>query len=92
MVKCSACGGSFDKADFVIDGKCGFCRRQEAFAIFARQCGLRRYPDPTGERYVYRLDGRCVGKKSENVNFMDELWNALVRSGGGDDGLLLRGG
>ena len=91
MIKCSACGDEFEP-DFVKGGKCGFCRRREDFAAFARQCGLKRYPDPSGERYVYRLDGKCAGKKSENINFIDELWNALVRSNGGDDGLLFGGG
>ncbi len=59
------------------------------FRDFARSCGLTRFPEPDGERYVFTLAGDCAGKKSECLDFMDELWNALVRVRGGDESLLL---
>jgi hypothetical protein len=70
-------------------GICHWCAVKQQFAAFSKQCGLERYPDPTGERYIFRLDGRIDGKKSECIGFMDDLWNALVRAKGGDKGLLL---
>jgi hypothetical protein len=90
MKKCKTCGDRYEKADIAPDGVCRFCAEKKAFAAFAGSCGLTRYPDPSGERYVYGLDGTCDGKKSECVAFMDELWNALVRARGGDEGLLLK--
>ncbi len=62
---------------------------RQRFADFARSCGLTRFPRPDGERYVYYLGGDCAGKKSEQSDFMDELWDALVRAKGGDKSLLL---
>ncbi len=63
--------------------------RELRYAAFAKSCGLECFPDPTGERYICRTDGRIDGKKSECIDFMDELWNALVRAKGGGDDLLL---
>lgn len=69
----------------LVNGKCLDCERKQAFADFARKCGLDSYPDPTGERYMYDLDGRCCGKKIECVDSIDDLWNALARVMGRDD-------
>ena len=68
---------------------CPWCYMDGRFADFAKSCGLEFYPQSNGERYLHRLDGSCVGKKSENVEFMDSLWNALVRAKGGDQSLLI---
>lgn len=54
--------------------------RQKQFAELATAAGLSMYPDPTGERYLYKIDGRCAGKKGENTEFMDDLWDALARA------------
>ena len=57
----------------------------QKFAAFAVEHGLERFPDPDGERYVYRTDLRCEGKKVECTDLIDELWNALVRSQGREE-------
>jgi hypothetical protein len=75
--------------DITPSGSCWRCARAERFSAFAASCGLTRFPDPSGERYLYRLHGAIAGKKSEWVDFMDDLWNALVRAKGGADDLLL---
>ncbi len=59
---------------------CVWCSQKRKFSDFAESCGLKRYPDPTGERYVYNLDGSCDGKKGECTDLIDELWNALAAS------------
>lgn len=74
MKDCNVCGCECDD-----NGECPVCKKAE-FAVFAKKMGLTRYPDPTGERYVYNLDGSCDGKKSECTDFIDELWNALARA------------
>lgn len=71
------------------EGVCESCADLAKFAAFAKTCGLTRFPDPSGERYVYRLDGRLAGKKSECPDFMEELWDALVRAKGGGGDLIL---
>lgn len=88
MKKCRVCKDEYESGAFE-KGVCVFCRKKKTFADFASDCGLTHHPDPSGERYVYRLDGACEGKKSECIGFMDELWNALVRARGGDESLLL---
>ncbi len=81
MRHCVRCEEEF--ADLNADGACPDCAasvtRTRLFQEFARSFGLTLYPDPDGDRYVYHTDGKCAGKKGENVEFMDELWNALVR-------------
>ena len=57
----------------------------QEFAAFAVEHGLMRFPDPDGERYVYRTDQSCDGKKVECTDLIDELWNALARSHGRED-------
>lgn len=59
--------------------------QKQAFSAFAAEVGLTRFPDPRGERYVYNIDGRCAGKKVEETDLMDELWNALVLTKGRRD-------
>ena len=61
----------------------------EAYQEVAKSLGLTRYPSPDGERYVYNLAGECVGKKNENIDFIDELWQVLVGEGpdASEDGL-----
>ena len=63
--------------------------REQKFAAFAKECGLKHYPDPNGDRYLYRVDGEYGGKKSERLDFMDALWQALVKAKGGNDELLI---
>ena len=87
--QCRVCGEEYDDAKIQADGACIFCAEREAFSAFAKSCGLEVYPDPTGERYVYRLDHVCDGKKSENNHLIDVFWNALVRAKGGADELLI---
>ena len=58
---------------------------QQKFADFAKECGLTEFPDPDGERYVYRTDLSLYGKKIECTELIDELWNALARAKGRDD-------
>lgn len=84
---CKVCTDQYPK-DVLVDGVCIFCRRKSQFADFARKCGLQAYPSPSGERYVYRLDGKLLGKKSEEIDFIDELWAALVRTNGASDELI----
>lgn len=81
--KCSVCRVSLE-ADQMQGDTCRWCTTKAKFSAFAEKCGLTRYPDPDGERYVYGLDGRVTGKKIEEEDFIDELWNALVRMAGGD--------
>ncbi len=64
------------------NGLCVSCVQKANFAAFAQACGLTCYPDPTGERYVYHLDGSCAGKKGECLHVINELWNALVAAKG----------
>lgn len=85
---CTICSDEYEGID-LIDGKCRWCRKKELFAQFAKSCGLKWYPDPTGERYLYSCNGGCVLKKSEHVSYMEELWNALVKASGGSDDLML---
>lgn len=83
-MKCDNCHDVFDEGQMV--GKvCRWCERKLVFADFAKSMGLTRYVDPTGERYVYSLDGSCDGKKVECIDFMDELWNAMARFVGRDE-------
>ncbi len=89
MKKCRICHNEYDARDILPGGLCIHCDRQRRFAAFARSCGLTRYPDPSGERYVYTVDGACAGKKSECIDFMDELWNALVEAKGKGGDLLI---
>lgn len=52
----------------------------ENYAKIAKSCGLTMYPDPGGERYVFFMDGKVAGKKSECCDEMiEELWNAVIR-------------
>lgn len=91
---CVACGDLYEESELGPGGVCFSCAERHKFtdfADFARLCGLTRYPEPRGERYVYFLDATCAGKKSENTDFIDELWDALVRARGGDASLLLCG-
>lgn len=83
-MKCAKCEEEY-KADQMVGDVCCWCERQQVFAAFAKECGLDKYPDPTGERYVYDLDGSCAGKKVEVIEFMDELWNALAAKCGRGD-------
>ena len=59
--------------------------RDKQFALFAEENGLNKYPHPHGERYLFKTDGDCAGKKSENVEFIDDLWDALARAKGRND-------
>jgi hypothetical protein len=88
---CPLCREEYD--ELPQGGVCRWCEEKAAFSAFARSCGLTRFPDPSGERYVYDLNGRCEGKKGkkgENVRLIDELWNALVRAKGGGKDLLIQ--
>ena len=84
-IRCAACGDVYE-VGLIEDGVCCFCKEREEYAALARECGLTRYPDPSGERYVYYLDGKNAGKKSENTDFIDELWDALRRLRGARTG------
>ena len=73
MKKCRECKDGYD--DDVFDdaaGMCRWCVQKRAFSAFAASCGLKRYPDPTGERYVYQNNGDLDGKKVECTDFIDE--------------------
>lgn len=87
--QCSICEEEWEDESIQKDGVCIWCAEREAFAAFAKSCGLEFYPDPSGERYIYRLDHVCDGKKSENTACIDVLWNALVRAKGGGDELTI---
>lgn len=91
MVPCSRCYEDVKKVN--ADGLCAGCEdrvaREKAFATFANGCGLSRFPHVYGERYVYNVDFTLAGKKSECTDFIDELWNALVRAKSGDKTLLI---
>jgi hypothetical protein len=89
--KCKVCKYEYDRED-VESGVCRGCAAKRRFGDFARSCGLARFPDPSGERYVYNADGSFAGKKGEETDLIDELWDALVRAKGGDPALLLTGG
>lgn len=78
-VTCEKCGDQFESGQ-MCGSMCRWCQENSRFAAFAASCGLTRYPDPSGERYVYRLDGSCDGKKGECTDFIDELWNALAEA------------
>lgn len=86
---CVRCEGEFEPSELNANGACAECAaivaRNAKFAEFAACHGLTRFPDPDGERYVYELDGTCAGKKGEEIDFMDEIWNALARSQGRQD-------
>lgn len=82
-MKCVRCGE--DAAGNIGQGTCADCTRHAAFAELAKSVGLDAYPDPSGERYVYDLDGTCAGKKCECEDFVDRLWDALARSRGRPD-------
>jgi hypothetical protein len=88
---CVKCGESCDAENMAGPETCRFCHEKGQFAAFAKECGLAMHPDPSGERYVYWLDGRCAGKKVERAGFMDDLWDALARARGRDD-LVIGGG
>lgn len=89
-IKCQTCFDEYP-ADYIgSDGICRHCARKATFSAFALACGLTRFPDPAGERYVYRLNGKLAGKKVEETDFIDELWDALVRTANGDCKLLLK--
>lgn len=62
--------------------------REWEFAEFAKECGLTRFPDPSGDRYVYNLKCDIMGKKGEEIGLMDELWNALAKAKGRPDMLI----
>jgi len=85
MAECKTCSEEICEDEMATEKDCRWCVRKKAFASFASECGLERYPCPTGERYVYRLDGSCDGKKGECVDFMDDLWDALAKSKGRED-------
>lgn len=85
MPACKECQEYFDNP---AENLCPCCLRTTLFAAFAKSCGLTRFPDPTGERYVYNADGSCDGKKSECTGFIDDLWAALVKAKGGDKSLI----
>lgn len=88
--ECPICGDSYPADYFPGEtGTCLFCLQKQRFSAFAESCGLSLYPDPSGERYVFRVDGQCEGKKSESIHLIDELWNALVRAKDGAAELLL---
>lgn len=88
MKACAICRDEYDDADVTPEGACLSCARKTAFASFAASCGLSRFPDPSGERYVYRTDGKFAGKKGECVDLMDDLWDALCRAKGRHDLIL----
>jgi hypothetical protein len=89
-MECSICKErELKAADEKASGVCGFCSREQKFKEFALSCGLTRFPDTRGERYVYYTSGRIAGKKSEEVSLIDELWNALVRSKGASKELMV---
>lgn len=79
MATCIKCGDDYDK-DQMRGETCRWCAEKKRFAEFALECGLDCFVDPRGERYVYNLDGSCAGKKSEEIDFMDDLWNALAKA------------
>ena len=87
MAKCKVCRDGYDDED-VKDGTCRWCEQKGRFASFAQKMGLKMFPDPTGERYVYNVDLSCAGKKSECDEMIDLLWNALAKSQGMDDVLI----
>lgn len=89
---CVRCEEEFQFSELNTDGACINCAalvaREKLFKEFASSHGITRFLDPTGERYVYNADGSFAGKKGECVEFMDELWNALVRSVNREDLLI----
>lgn len=89
METCVQCKDEYPDAELNADGACEACAkhvsRAKRFREFAAEMGLYAYPDPSGERYLYGSDGICAGKKSENIEFMDDLWDALARSKGRED-------
>ena len=88
--KCKVCRENVcDVGVLSATGVCWLCEKEAAFAAFAQSCGLTRFPEARGERYVRFLDLKSAGKKAENTDFIDELWNALVRTNHGADSLLL---
>ena len=91
MFECQNCSQGFDD-DYRSERSlcCIWCARKKAFADFAQNAGLEVYPDPTGERYLYSVDGKDTYKKSERAGrTINELWNALVRATGSDPSLIL---
>ena len=89
MFKCSVCKEKYGAVRRSASGICLFCDQMQKFAAFAKSCGLQLFPAPDGERYLYHLDLACAGKKGEHADFVDVLWNALVRAKGGEDALFL---
>ncbi len=87
--ECRTCAEEYHTNHLSISGQCPWCVEKEMFAEFARNAGLLWYPDPSGERYLYSLDGKRCCKKNERVEFIDELWDALVRAKGGDKALMI---
>ena len=84
-MQCEQCEDDFED-DVMVGSCCRWCAAKRAFATFAGECGLSRFVDPTGERYVYStVSLACSGKKSEEIDLMDELWNALATAKGRDD-------
>jgi hypothetical protein len=79
MARCSKCGDDYEPDQMRCE-TCRWCADKTRFAEFARECGLDRFVDPRGERYVYNLDGSCSGKNVEEIDFMGELWNALAKA------------
>lgn len=85
-MKCQQCNNQDVDAEDMEGDSCRLCSSAQRFAKFADECGLSRFVDPTGERYVYDTKTlRCSGKKSEETDLMDELWNALATAKGRDD-------
>ena len=82
MTRCKTCG---EDSKQMSGEMCSHCHRKKEFADFAEECELTRFVDPTGERYVYCVDGSLAGKKVEETDFMDELWNALAKAKGRSD-------
>lgn len=74
---CKVCGDDYYQ-EYMVGNVCQFCKEKKRFAVFAESCGLKRFPSPDGERYVYYLEGTFAGKKSELTDFINELWNALA--------------
>jgi hypothetical protein len=87
--ECRICLDQFPEGMTNAGRVCWVCSGKQEFADFAKSCGLQRFPDPTGEHYVFKLDCSCCGKKGENVDLIDQLWNALVQSKGGSKALLI---
>jgi len=85
------CRTCCEEIDEMLGEDCKCCASKHKFAAFGESCGLTRFVDPDGERYVYfAADLTCAGKKVEVTDFMDELWNALATAKGRSDLLVRR--